>query len=133
MSATAKNDLSENAYARVFAGWNTPRGEFNNAVVNATLSGQTALNSSNADTVRRHTLSADSSPQKNNVEIDYCGQSKVMISDTPPNPGRNCSTENAMNIASVRKAMESNSKAVKASLSKSKTVVASVNDINTIV
>ena len=56
-----------------------------------------------------------------------------MISDTPPNPGRNCSTENAMNIASVRKAMESNSKAVKASLSKSKTVVASVNDINTIV
>ena len=92
-----------------------------------------ALNASNADTVRRHTLSADSSPQKNNVEIDYCGQSKVIISDTPPNPGHACSTENAMNIASDRKAMESNSKAVKASLSKSKTVVASVNDINTIV
>ena len=131
MSATAKGDLSENAYAHVFAGWNTPRSNFNNAVFNATLSGQTALNAASADTAR--TLLANTSPQKQNADIDDCGQRKVMISVTPPNPGHNYSAENAMNSASVRKAVVSTSKAVKPSLSKNKTVVANINDINTIV
>lgn len=131
MSAAAKRDSNKNAYAHVFAGWNTCRTEFNNAVLNASLSGQTALNA--ADAERGKANSNDEGPRKQNADIaDFC-QNKGIVDTNSSNSGYNCSRENVMDIASIGKSMRSNPEDLKPSLSDNEIDVANVNEIDTIV
>ena len=131
MSAAAESDSNKNTYAHVFAGWNTRRTEFNNAVLNASLSGQTALNAADAERVKAN--STGEGPRKQNVDIaDFC-QSKGIVDTNSSNFVYNFSGENATDIASIGKAMRSNPEDLKPSLCQNKIDVANVNEIDTIV